>query len=278
MSDEANKKDDDDLQFDKAEYKQGDSAPTTGTCMVCNQEIMGGYYQVNEAVTCEGCKHKLEEQFGDNGPKGSMMRALAFGLPTAAFGAGVYYGISALTGYEFGLIAIVIGWLVGLAVRKASNNRGGLRFQLIAVLLTYAAISATYIPYIIEGFKYSNYEEIVSDLSPEQQQLVQNELQKESQAIGREASFTDIKKEKWDEIIGSSADSQDLISDSGEKVPITSYIVMYGIVFLIAMAAPFLSGLQNFMGLIIIAIGVWQAWSMNKKVKLSVQGPFEIKK
>jgi hypothetical protein len=57
--------------------------------------------------------------------------------------AGLYFGIAALTGYEFGLVAVVVGLLVGGAVRKGSNGRGGWRYQALAMFLTYTAVAAT---------------------------------------------------------------------------------------------------------------------------------------
>ena len=65
----------------------------------------------------------------------------------------MYYAITAISGYEFGLIAIVVGFGVGTAVRWGSNGRGGKRYQALAMALTYLAIVATYIPPIVQGFR-----------------------------------------------------------------------------------------------------------------------------
>src|SRR2546426_12468468 len=70
-------------------------------------------------------------------------KALALGLGAAVVGAAIYFGIAALTGYEFGLVAIVVGLLVGGAVRKGSNGRGGRRYQLLAAFLTYTPVVGT---------------------------------------------------------------------------------------------------------------------------------------
>ena len=43
----------------------------------------------------------------------------------------------------------------------------------------------------------------------------------------------------------------------------------------IAIAAPFLAGFDNIIGLLIIAFALWQAWSMNRPVPIVVSGPFE---
>src|SRR2546422_11725279 len=60
-----------------------------------------------------------------------------------SLGAGLYFGIEATTGYELGLVAVVVGLMVGGAVRKGSNGRGGWRYQALAMFLTYCAGVAT---------------------------------------------------------------------------------------------------------------------------------------
>jgi hypothetical protein len=79
----------------------------------------------------------------------------AFGLGAlAAIGSGVvWWGIRAATGYEIGLIAIVVGLAVGVAVRAGGRNMGGWFYQLLAMLLTYVAITSTYIPEIMTGLQ-----------------------------------------------------------------------------------------------------------------------------
>ena len=51
-----------------------------------------------------------------------------------------------MTGYEIGLIAIQVGFLVGGAVRAGSEGRGGRGYQVLAVLLIYISICANYMP------------------------------------------------------------------------------------------------------------------------------------
>lgn len=49
-------------------------------------------------------------------------------------------------------------------------------------------------------------------------------------------------------------------------------------VFLLALAfaAPFLGGLENIMGLIIIAIGLYEAWKINRAAPLVITGPYRL--
>jgi hypothetical protein len=78
----------------------------------------------------------------------SVRKAVVFGLAAAA-AVGPVLRCPALTGYEFGLIAIVVGFLVGAAVEKGSNGRGGWQYQTLAMFLTYTSIVSSYVPLII---------------------------------------------------------------------------------------------------------------------------------
>jgi hypothetical protein len=73
-------------------------------------------------------------------------KAALFGAGAALVGAVIWYGIRRATDYELGLIAVVVGLMVGGAVRAGSGGRGGAGYQLLAVLLTYLGICANYAP------------------------------------------------------------------------------------------------------------------------------------
>jgi hypothetical protein len=49
-----------------------------------------------------------------------------------------------------------------------------------------------------------------------------------------------------------------------------------GLLFAVAMAAPFLAGFENIIGLVIIAFGLYQAWKMNKRNPVVITGPFKL--
>jgi hypothetical protein len=53
---------------------------------------------------------------------------------------------------EIALVAILVGYLVGRAVRQGSRGRGGRRCQIAAVALTYLAITFSYIPVGIQAY------------------------------------------------------------------------------------------------------------------------------
>src|SRR5256885_9476641 len=128
------------LQFDHVER----AGQTPGlTCSICQRPIAASYYEINGKVTCQGCRGQIMAAWNRGSSSQRFAKALGLGAAAAALGAGVYFGIEALTGYEFGLVAVVVGLLVGKAVRKGSSGRVGWRYQLLAMFLTYSAVVAT---------------------------------------------------------------------------------------------------------------------------------------
>ena len=206
-----------DIQFDRAEFR-GDQIPVV--CASCGAAIRSTYYQVGQAITCEQCRWRADSETGAGSAIGRFVKAALLGVVAAALGAGLYYAVRALTGYEFGLIAVVVGLMVGAAVRMGSAQRGGVPYQLLAMFLTYASIVSTYIPYMVEGY--------------------------------REA-------------------------DRATRLPARcSSSSCWSAVVAIAFAAPFLAGFENVIGIVIIGIGLYEAWKINRKPDRTVTGPFRI--
>ena len=109
------------LQFDQAEFEN----PAQSQCAECQRPLSGAYYDVNGLTMCEAYRYQVEARLNAGSGAVRFIRAAGGGLAAAIGGAVLYYAISALTGYEFGLIAIVVGFAVGTAVRWGSNGRGG---------------------------------------------------------------------------------------------------------------------------------------------------------
>jgi hypothetical protein len=148
-----------DLQFDRAEFS---GQPADPTCAACQQRIADRYFDVNGQMTCSTCReaiaNTLEKDPGWNAP----LIALAAGLGGGVVGALLYYTVVALTGYEIGLIAIVVGLGVGRAVRWGSGGRGGRMYQVMAVAITYVAIVSTYVPFMIAAMRNAKVEQTAS--------------------------------------------------------------------------------------------------------------------
>lgn len=137
------------VQFDSAEPVAVADAPAAVTCTGCSRPVHGVYHEVNGQVVCSPCRAGVEGL----ARSGGFGRALVFGLGAAAAGWAVYFAILKLFEIEFGLIAILVGFVVGRAVSSGSGGRGGWLYQSLAVGLTYLAIVCTYVPLIAETMR-----------------------------------------------------------------------------------------------------------------------------
>ena len=244
-----------DIQFDRAEFK-GDPVPVT--CASCGAAIRSTYYQVGQAVTCEQCRWRTESEATGGSSAGRFLKAGLLGFLAAAAGAGLYYGVRALTGYEFGLIAIVVGLLVGGAVRMGSAHRGGLPYQLLAMFLTYTSIVSTYIPDIVKAIRDQGVAQQVAP-SPDAAATPAAPVAAPVEAPSAPAASGSIASAEPVQALG----------------PVV-ILVALAAVMAIAFAAPFLMGFANIIGIVIIAIGLYEAWKMNRKPDRTITGPFRI--
>ncbi len=61
-------------------------------------------------------------------------------------GLAFYAGFTIVTDIYIGYVSLAVGWLVGKAIMLGSKGIGGRRYQIAAVILTYAAVSLAAIP------------------------------------------------------------------------------------------------------------------------------------
>ena len=223
------------LQFERAEYAGGHSGPA---CSTCKQPAETEYHQLNGRVFCTACRAKIERAIEKLRQSGSVARAALFGLGAAILGALIYYGVSAATGYEFGLIAVVVGVLVGKAVRKGSGSVGGPRYQALAMVLTYFSIASTYVPPL-------------------------------SKAFYAEAA-------KHEKIEATAAAQSTTVTEAPRRKVHLGVVPFYAFMFVLALAAPVLGGLRNILGTVIMGIGLWEAWKFNRRVQVNFTGPFAV--
>jgi len=240
------------LQFDRAEFDN--AAAAVSTCELCSRSIHGSYYRANGKTICSSCREAISEGQSAAGAGARLIRASLYGTGAAALGSIVYFAILKLTGIQFGLIAIAVGWMVGKCVSKGSGGRGGWAYQALAVFLTYSSIVATYIPFALEGLKHRP--EKSSSTAPA--------------TAGAPSTNTP------------ETASPNPAPGSGNAIPSTprpgpaklalGLVVLFGL----ALALPFLMGFKNIMGLVIIAIGLYEAWKLNKKITIEFSGPFQL--
>jgi hypothetical protein len=140
-----------DLQFQHAEpiAEASSSEGSASACVVCKQPVGGSYYQAQgQQVVCPLCADRIRAGL-QAAPALSLMRAALYGGGAALAGCALYALVAIVLHAEIGLIAILVGWMVGKAIRHASYGHGGRRQQILAVVLTYFAITTSYIPVIL---------------------------------------------------------------------------------------------------------------------------------
>ena len=247
------------LQFDRVEG-QGGQTPG-GTCAECGQPIRDVYYEVNGRVLCERCRRAAEASWAAGSSAGRFGKAVVFGIAAAAAGSALYYGVLALTGYEFGLIAIVVGFLVGVAVKKGSHGRGGWKYQALAMFLTYTSIVSSYVPLIIQAALKTEEQTASQIADPGAIPLTSSDTTAPAIAVDSASQS----------LVTSDLGSESAVS-SGPANPVLAILLGIGLIY----ALPFLVGFQNILGLVIIAIGLYEAWKLNQRAELKVAGPFKV--
>jgi hypothetical protein len=135
----------DELQFERAEYK---TPQEVLSCKACQASIQDTYFTVDAVVLCPTCR----AGFGDGRHPvtfAALAKAAWFGFLAAVLGAVIWRGITQLTGLNIGFVAVIVGILIGNAVRRNGDGQGGWMFQAIAILMTYICLTLSFIPDVI---------------------------------------------------------------------------------------------------------------------------------
>ncbi len=223
------------LQFQKAEFS--DPRPK---CVACRLPIDGEYFQLSGKVICAACAERVR-MAREKPPHSAVMRGLLYGAGAAIVCAVGYAILTATLNIQFALAAILVGYLVGRAVRIGSGGLGGRRCQIIAVLATYFAITISYTPIIYQEMKQQG--KISSSKSPAQSQT------------------------------GAPAGT------APKRVTIKGWAAAYGFLALLALLSPFLemaAGLNGIIGIVIIVVGLLQAWRQTARDRRPLMGPYPV--
>ena len=231
-------------QFSTAEYAH---IPGTERCRICGNVVAGEYFRVNSQMACGKCAAEAREgQPSDS--HAAFLRGLLLGAGAAVAGLILYATVVIVTGWSIGYLALAVGWLVAKGIMKGSNGMGGRRYQIAAVLLTYAAISLSAIPI---GISYA---------------IKHDETRVHKQHTG------------------DSGDSAAVTDDAVNAQPAgpagkPGLGNMAGQLLLMGLASPFLE-LQNpgsgLLGLVILFVGLSIAFRMTAAKPLQVDGPYGV--
>ena len=232
----------DSLQFDTV-VPRGATPEATAErqgliCSGCQQTVADEYFDVNGQSVCARCRDSIV-QLGEC-PRGwpPFVRASLFGFVAALAGAALYYAVVAITNLEIGLVAIAIGYMVGYAIRKGAGGRGGRRFQVIALLLTYWSVGLAYLPLAMKS---------VADENSEQAQTA-----------------------------GAPAEPADAAAAPAKVRAVVVVALLGALSWALPVLVVFGSLPSGLITAAIVGFGMHQAWRMTAAPRLAVSGPFRI--
>ena len=256
-------------QFGTAEYPGG-SGPDR--CKSCNQSIGSTYYRVNGVLSCAYCG----EQAKLRGPKDShqvFVRGLLFGIGGAILGLVLYSAFGIITGLMVGYISLAVGYIVGKAMMKGSNGVGGRRYQITAVLLTYAAVSIAAVPISISQY--------LKQQKAQKQNLVKHDpLAGATSAADDQAAQPEAANSSNDSTPTTDASTAARVVQDPPmpaSKPKMNIGAALGMLALVGLASPFLElqdPLHGIIGLVILFVGIRIAWKLTAGTPMSILGPF----
>jgi hypothetical protein len=252
------------LQFDHADFTAA-AAPPALACAACQRPIPDVYYEINGKTLCGACSERISAHFTGGSRLARFLRALLLGGLAAVAGWLMYLLVLVLTGNGYALVLIVMGFLVGAGVRKGARYRGGPLYQSLAVFLTYSAI-------------------VFSSLSIALIHAVRTEaVDRPAAGAGatenppgpghRRDADRKVEVHRKDEPAGPAAAKP--AAGTGLGAARLTFAAALAFMVAYAYAAPFLGGV-NVIYLFIIFFALLQAWRMNKRVPLAINGPFQV--
>jgi hypothetical protein len=236
-------------QFSTAEYAD---KPGTDQCKSCGQAIGRNYYRLNGAMTCPACADKarftLPKEVGSAYP-----RAVMFGIGAAIAGLILYAAFGIITGLMIGYVSLAVGYMVGKAMMAGSKGFGGRKYQLTAILLTYAAVSMAAIPIGISQY-----------MKEKKAGPVQSEQRAASSSPERQAAASPP------------SESQSPQSQPAGRQGLGAALASLA---LLGLASPFLElqdPLHGVIGLVILFVGLQIAWKLTAGApQKQIEGPYE---
>lgn len=240
------------LQFDRVVTESPSSADPGNpavACAACQTSIETEYYQINGSAFCDRCRQEIAS--AAQTPRGlvPLVTGGIYGLGAGIVGAAIYYAVIAITNFEIGIVAILIGYMVGYAIRKGARGRGGRRFQVLAVALTYASVALAYAPLAIKG---------ALDADRKAQTAVTSTATDKVPAAGASESGR---------VEGAEPDAGSFL---------VALVFLVGIIAVLPVLVIVGSLPLSLISGLIIFIGMRQAWSMTGTPSLEVLGPYSV--
>jgi hypothetical protein len=230
------------LQFDRAESSRpkGEAA-----CAACKKALVDQFYVAGAAKICSVCREALQKVLTGGSASGRVLKAALLGLLAALVGGGLWALVIYATNYMIAFVAIGLGYLVGIAVRKGSGGRGGRGYQVLGLSLAYFGVATAYMGLVVADMGKSK--------SP-------RTVERTAEKPGSKAP------EKLPEPKG-----------SGEVKPAPGGCLgAFGMLALLYAGMPILVGKEDPFTFLFLGFAMWEAWKLNAGLKIRVTGPFRL--
>lgn len=223
-------------------------------CGLCRTAITGEYFALRGLLLCPACAESVRlRQSG----RGNTRRALLFGLLAAASTALLWFLATAASGRQLSLVAVLAGVVVGLAVHQGGGGRGGLRYQLIAMLLVYLAFVARFVPPVFGGIADAIKQEHAVAPVPAPEPALPAPVA-EPPLLAPSSAPT--------------AAPSPRAAQASTFATLKAYFVFTAVAWGLVLASPFLPSTTSLLSLLSLAAGMALAFRLNRRPRLL--GPF----
>ena len=256
------------LQFDRvvSAGAPDDSSKSAGVaCANCGAPITTEYFHVGSHPVCAPCRDLVQASVATPRGWGALAKAAVYGVGAAIAGAIIYYAVIAITNFEIGIVAILIGYMVGYMVRKGAGGKGGRRFQIVALVLTYWSVGLAYSPIAFKSFAAKDQKKVVSQTDS-------------SRAAPRDSAGVAMQGDS--SIAGSPATPTRSAKSTSPSMTGRAFLLGIGAILFLTFILPVLMVVgslpSGLLSAIIIFIGLRQAWRMTAAPVLTVSGPYKV--
>ena len=267
------------LQFDRvATTAPRLSRPSKATmaCASCTMPITEYYFDVDGRSVCIACKEKaVLENEPARGAK-VFFKALMYGGIGALAGAVIYAAWVFFTQSDFALITLIIGVLVGIGVKAGTGGKGGRRYQVMAVILTYLAVGLSYTPVAAKS---------LMDASRDKTRTARDSIARTlADSSGKVSAISPIVPPVAPLPVTQAGDTvaaEQLAEEDGGVLSLLFGLGIAAVGLVVAIIglplfAVFASGAGGLLVAIIIGVGMYQAWKMTAAAVHTVSGPYRV--
>ena len=230
----------DELQFDRSESKVPQPGPQV-PCAACHQPLADEYYLAGGVKVCADCKAGFSQLVEGGSKKARFLKATLLGGLAALVGGALWATFIVTTNTMWGFVAIGLGYLVGIAVRKGSEGRGGRAYQFLGIGLVYLGIATGYMGVIVTQF----------DAKKTPPAAEKAATPAESKAAPAEAK-------------------------APAPAPEGGCVGAVAMLLFLYVGSPIMIGKADPFSLVFLGIALWEAWRLNAGANLKVSGPYKL--